>query len=267
MTQRGADRLQVLVVEDNEANALLAVRQLEKLGLLATVAPSRDRAVDELARRPGFSLVLMDLHIGGDDGLELTREIRRSEQGTPDRLPIVAMTASATEHDRAAALGAGMDGFLTKPVFLEVLRAELARWIPVPTDTGARPAAPIVAEAPELGAAIDPRALTRMRLDIGGAGVRRFVELYMGELRARVAAIRTAVDAGDTQEIERGAHALKSPSAAVGASRLARLCEELEDLARGGGTAPDEMVAVARAVEALEGSIERALRDALREPS
>jgi CheY-like chemotaxis protein/HPt (histidine-containing phosphotransfer) domain-containing protein len=260
-----ADRPHVLVVEDNEANALLAVRQLDKLGLLATVAPSRDQALEHLERRQRVSLVLMDLHIGGDNGLELTREIRRSEQGRPDRLPIIAMTASVTEHDRAAALGAGMDGFLTKPVFLEALQAELARWLAVAGDTGDRPKDPSAADAPESGGVIDPRSLERMRLDIGDTAARRFVELYTGELRGRVAAIRKAVDDGNRKEIEQRAHALRSPSAAVGAERLALLCEELENFARDAGLVPHPVEAMARAVEALERPTAQALEVVMRE--
>lgn len=62
------------------------------------------------------------------DGFEATRRIREREGGGP-RIPIVAMTASAMRGDQQRCLEAGMDDYVSKPVFLEKLRSCLKQWV------------------------------------------------------------------------------------------------------------------------------------------
>jgi PAS domain S-box-containing protein len=122
--------LAVLVAEDNEINALLAQALLARLGHRPTLVATGDAAVEAWraaqASGPRFDLVLMDLHMPGSDGLAATRRIRalEADHGAA-RTPIIALTANALEEDRQACLGAGMDGFLTKPLDRERLAAAL----------------------------------------------------------------------------------------------------------------------------------------------
>jgi len=117
----------VLVAEDNDVNALIVCRHLEKLGALVTRAKDGARAV-ELARpaqsggERRFDVILMDLFMPELDGLEATRSIRAEEARMgAKRRPIIALTASAREEDERAARGAGVDFVLTKPVELGAL--------------------------------------------------------------------------------------------------------------------------------------------------
>ncbi len=125
------DSLSILVAEDNEINALLTRTLLAKLGHRPTMAGSGGAAVEcwLAARAAGmpFDRVLMDLHMPGMDGLQATRRIRsiEAEDETP-RTPIIALTANASAEDREDSLGAGMDGFLVKPLDRERLAAALA---------------------------------------------------------------------------------------------------------------------------------------------
>jgi PAS domain S-box-containing protein len=123
--------LSILLAEDNEINALLARTLLERLGHRPVLVTSGDAAVAawqmECDAGRGFDLVLMDLQMPGLDGLEATRCIRRAEaQSQRRRTPIVALTANAFDEDRDAALSAGMDGFLVKPLDRERLAACVA---------------------------------------------------------------------------------------------------------------------------------------------
>ena len=126
-----AGGLSILVAEDNEINALLVRALLQKLGHRPTMAGSGKAAIDcwLAARAAGlpFDRILMDLHMPGMDGLEATRRIRQfeAEDGMP-HTPIVALTANASAEDREASLGAGMDGFLIKPLDRDRLAAALA---------------------------------------------------------------------------------------------------------------------------------------------
>ena len=120
----GAAPLRLLVAEDNEVNQLVAQAVLEREGAVVTIVGDGAAAVDA-ALSADFDAVLMDCQMPVMDGLEATRWIRMVESGTLElsprsealhrRLPIVAMTASATLSDRAACLAVGMDDVLPKP--------------------------------------------------------------------------------------------------------------------------------------------------------
>ncbi|MDQ2840250.1 MAG: response regulator [Acidobacteriota bacterium] len=104
-----------LLVEDNPVNQRLAVRLLEKLGAEVVVANNGRQALVEL-ERADFQLVFMDVQMPEMDGFEATVAIRKAEQITGKRMPIVAMTAHAMKGDRERCLLAGMDAYLSKPV-------------------------------------------------------------------------------------------------------------------------------------------------------
>ena len=117
----------VLVAEDDETNMLIALGFLQRLGVRCESVPDgRQALLRALQTTDRPDLVLMDCRMPVLDGLAATREIRRQEQalGLP-RLPIIALTATATSADRTACLLAGMDAVITKPFTLEELALAL----------------------------------------------------------------------------------------------------------------------------------------------
>ncbi|MBN8940247.1 MAG: response regulator [Rhizobiales bacterium] len=129
-----ADRaLRVLVAEDNEINALLVRRLLEKLGHEPVWVRDGRAAVDAaLDPEQSFDLILMDMQMPECDGLSAAKMIRaREAEGR--HLPIIALTANAFVEDRAAAIAAGMDAFVTKPLDRDRLAETLALYSPVTT--------------------------------------------------------------------------------------------------------------------------------------
>jgi PAS domain S-box-containing protein len=123
----------VLLAEDNEINALLAIKSLEKLGAVVDWAKDGHEAL-ALAEasfsgiRPAYDLVLMDIRMPGLDGHEATRRIRHIEHALGRSAPckIIALTANAMKEDEQAAREAGLDGFLAKPFELGALGELLA---------------------------------------------------------------------------------------------------------------------------------------------
>ena len=122
--------LLILVAEDNEINALLARALLTRLGHRPTIASNGEAAVESwlAARAAGasYDLVLMDVQMPGMDGLEAARCIRAAEaQAGSKRTRMLALTANVQAEDHEAALAAGLDGLLVKPLDRERLREAL----------------------------------------------------------------------------------------------------------------------------------------------
>src|SRR6266545_3928307 len=120
----------VLVVADNATERLVLTRQLDRLGVAATVIGDGTEAV-EAVRQGRFDAVLMDRHLPGVDGLEATRRIRHLPGGRD--LPVIAMTADTRPEHRRECLDAGVDDYLAKPLEMASLRETLWRWLPSPT--------------------------------------------------------------------------------------------------------------------------------------
>jgi CheY-like chemotaxis protein len=130
-------RPRVLIAEDNEINALLALRVVEKAACDPTVVGNGLAAVEAVLASCGadgqpFDLVLMDVFMPGLDGLEATKAIRAyfsSPDATSSAPPIIALTANAFAEDRRRCLEAGMSDYLAKPFDVQDLQQLLARWV------------------------------------------------------------------------------------------------------------------------------------------
>ncbi len=110
-----ADRLRVLVAEDNVINQKLAKRLLEKMGHQVAVAQSGLDALGQVQKQT-FDVVLMDVQMPEMDGFAATQAIREWEKNAGLHIPIIAMTAHAMKGDQEMCLSMGMDGYITKPI-------------------------------------------------------------------------------------------------------------------------------------------------------
>jgi CheY-like chemotaxis protein len=133
----GSGAARVLLAEDNDINALLARRLLEKAGCEVKLCVNGREAVDAFrrvleGREAAFDVVLMDAHMPVLDGLEATRLIKKlyAEQpgGARTPPPIIAVTANAFDDDRRRCLAAGMDDYLAKPFDPDELHGLLEKW-------------------------------------------------------------------------------------------------------------------------------------------
>ena len=123
----GAARPQrILVAEDNLINQRVIARTLQKAGHEVRLAANGREAVEAWSASP-FDVIFMDMQMPEMDGLEATREIRRREEGTGQRICVMSMTANAMSGDRERCLAAGMDGYFTKPMHAQEVLDWLAR--------------------------------------------------------------------------------------------------------------------------------------------
>jgi PAS domain S-box-containing protein len=210
-------QLRVLLAEDNAVNQQLALRLLAKLGYRAEVAMNGLDALEALRRRP-YDVVLMDVEMPELDGLEAARSIHREWPAT-ERPRIIAMTANAMQGDREICLAAGMDDYVSKPIHLDELAEALGRC--------SRRA------AGEADGVLDPEALEQLAARAGDrAFVVELVNTFLRDAPALLATCRDALEDAHAPELRRAAHTLKSNGRVFGASRLAELCQELEEMAK-----------------------------------
>lgn len=201
--QSPARALRILLAEDNPVNQKLTVRALQKAGHHVTVAADGARALSAL-EHADFDLILMDVQMPVLDGLAATEAIRRREQGSGRRTPIVAMTAHAMKGDKERCLAAGMDGYIAKPIHL----AELYRVIGA-TSEAREPQI----QRPQQGESCH---VTFLRCEdlldrVGGDEELLYdlLRLFAEEAPTMISAIEQAVAAQDTVAIANAAHALK----------------------------------------------------------
>ena len=144
--ERGSDRLEetaweyqadcfkgrrILLAEDNELNAEIAIAILEEAGFLVDRAEDGILCVDMLEKAaPGYyDLIIMDIQMPNMDGYKATQTIRSFSDPVKAGITIIAMTANAFEEDRRNAFRVGMNGHIAKPIRVEKLLSVLAEYL------------------------------------------------------------------------------------------------------------------------------------------
>jgi PAS domain S-box-containing protein len=250
--------LRVLVVEDNQVNQLVATGLLENLGCDVEVASDGAEAVERLAGEHDFAAVLMDCRMPRLDGFDATRAVRARE---PDgqRVPIIAMTASALEGERERCLAAGMDDFLTKPVNATDLERVVRRW--TGSRLNERRTTPAPSAPPRTAPAVLDPDRVRMLSELSKDGVsffERTAASFMARVGDQVIAVRDAVGANDAVRLQISAHQLKGSALNLGLPLVGATAARLEALGDAGRTTgADDLLSelvreVDRAVAALQ---------------
>ena len=124
--------LHVLLAEDNDLNAEIAVSLLEEQGMIVTRAADGKSALLQFCNTaPGtFDLILMDIMMPEMNGYETTKAIRNlSDRPDGKEIPIIAMTANAFAEDVQAALDAGMDDHVAKPMDMDILISAIEKCV------------------------------------------------------------------------------------------------------------------------------------------
>lgn len=121
----------ILLAEDNDINAEIAMELLKEEGLILERAENGVICVEKLEKAPEgyYDLILMDVQMPDMDGYDATRKIRRLDDPEKAKIPIIAMTANAFAKDRKMALSSGMDDYVSKPVDMNLLVPLLEKYL------------------------------------------------------------------------------------------------------------------------------------------
>jgi len=215
----------VLLVEDNAINRMVAREILESLGLLVTEAISGEAALDLLGKNT-FDLVLMDIQMPGMDGYETTGCIRKNDEWK--NLPVVAMTAHAMAGDRQRCLDAGMNEHIPKPIDPFQVYQLLSRWLAVDGESlachdkhnGA------LSEAAELPGFDLAWGLNR----VGGKQslYTRLMRNFLQDHHQNLDELKSLLQDGEIKKASRLIHTLRGVAANLGARELEALSAQLE---------------------------------------
>ncbi len=244
---RNLDGAQILVVEDNEVNQVVAQEMLETAGAKVWVANDGVEALSYMETYgQRIQLILMDLHMPNMDGLTATRKIRETYG---DDIPIIALTANVTTQDRENCSRAGMNDFLSKPIENDRLLAVLSTWLPAAVkQQEIRPKVPVERQFRDGAGDVPLTHFSDMQeeaevatemLDIEGT-IRRFgnnesllprvLKSFLETFAEYDKQLVTAYDQGEYEEFYRLAHSLKGGAANVGAVPLSELGKKMQDL-------------------------------------
>ncbi len=233
----------ILLVEDNLINQVLATEMLSQLAITIDISENGQEAILAIEKNQ-YDVILMDCQMPVMDGFEATRKIRQQEklENKGNHLPIIALTANAMQGDEEACLSAGMDDYLSKPFTKAKLIEALNRWLtgsPTPEQNTA-----IVTDAenttkqPQDDAEnyqLDQKMLENLRAleKDGHTGIlSRVINIYLEKSPDLIKDLSSAYTDNDLTLLRRSAHSLKSSSANLGATQLSAVCQEIESLAR-----------------------------------
>lgn len=242
--------LRVLAADDNAVNREVLSEALSRLNVTVTCVDD-GRAALEAVKTNTYDIVLMDCSMPVMDGFEATRLIREWERNTHRAaLPIIALTAYVVGEAANAWREAGMSGYLTKPYTLKSLRECLERSgatgqkPPITagdcSQVAAEPAIGAIAQRPNIAVQFASRPLLdRTVLESieemqapGDKLVERIVHLYAQHAPKSLANLIALDGTGKLDKIATAAHALRSLSRNMGATRVADLCTGIETEAR-----------------------------------
>jgi CheY-like chemotaxis protein len=248
--------LRILLAEDNHTNQVLALALLDRLGYRADVAGNGVEVLKTLQRQ-SYDVILMDVQMPEMDGLEATREVRRSF--SPACQPrIIALTADAMKEDRERCLAAGMDDYVSKPIQVKELIGALNRTPPLisngpmlsqragsvepkehPPSKGQSPniSESATDEVQPSAQVLDASALERLRDTLGKQAdilLPTLVKSFIDDGTKLLNEASQALQQKNAQDLRRAAHTLKSNGTTFGAMMLSAVAKQLEQLGREG---------------------------------
>ncbi len=218
-------KLHILVAEDNKPNQKLLFMILAKMGYEVDIVNNGREAVESLQHHK-YDIVFMDVHMPEMDGFEATRIIREKEKDSHGHIPIIAITADAMSEDKEQCIKAGMDDYISKPVFQEKIIESIKK---------------VVFNKEECAAKIyisdksvfDMDALMK-RLDIDEKLVGEIMDVYLNDTPIQLSRLKEFFEKEDILSIQRCAHSIKGASANFCVGTINKTAQDIEVAAKQG---------------------------------
>jgi PAS domain S-box-containing protein len=247
--------LKILVAEDTPFNQTFILRLLEKNGFHPTLVENGRQAVDRFDPDT-FDIILMDVQMPEMDGFEATREIRKLEKQSGGHIPVIAMTAYATEGDRERCLAAGMDAYVSKPISAAKLFKAIEVFM-----------------APEESAkSTDGQKSDSLNKDgliksfeNDHSLLQELVEIFINDYPQLLTTLRKSLETTDAKTFSRTAHSLKGMLRNFQADAAAETAFDLEKRGQQG-----QLEGVDQIIESLAGQLDNVaqkLKDLIKEVS
>jgi CheY-like chemotaxis protein len=219
----------VLIVEDNKVNQLLIKNMLKKFGFENLDTSVNGRNALEKLRDNIYDVVLMDIQMPEMDGYEITREIRLRLNKEMRNVPVIAITADASEKEKAKAKDAGMDDYIVKPYTPEELFSVLLKYVqPAPKKEGAVPS--------NHASRYREPGMNLEFLDKFTGGDQelaiQLIEIFLKQVPEAIQKIDVALSSSNWKEVHAVAHKIKSSIAIFELGELKKIVTNIEEYAR-----------------------------------
>jgi len=218
----------ILLAEDNLLNQQIATEILEDEGFVVEIANNGEEAVN-MTNKSQYDIVLMDMQMPIMDGLEATKTIR--QKFSKNDLPILAMTANASDADRDKCLEAGMNAHITKPIDPNLLFAGLAKWIKEKNSKLINDEKILISAKEEIKVPEINGLDSRLGLQVAAGKVSLYIKMlktFSNDQINAVSDIKRALDIKDYLTAQRVAHTLKGTCGSIGAIEIQKIAGEVE---------------------------------------
>lgn len=215
--------INILLVEDNELNQLLAIKIFEKYDKKIDIADNGRIAIEKIEKN-NYDVILMDIQMPEMDGIELTQYIR-ANFGAKANVPIIALTAHATPKEEKRCLEIGMNDYLSKPFNFNELLEKIHSNI---MNTNNTPTINETTQQPENATLIDFTYLNEFT-DGDADFIQKMVNLFMQNLPAALEIIQQSNENDDLKVLKAEVHKLKSSISLMGIATASSSIEIIEN--------------------------------------
>lgn len=215
--------LDILLVEDNEVNALVIEGFLEADSHRITTVVRGEQALERLDRH-AYDLILLDIRLRGMDGFETIEKIRSHPATEVSGLPVLILTADQSEEILHQFARSGANAFQSKPFNRDELRLAIARAMTSPPIRMPEPQEPGSRRAPLL----DPTVILEHRSALGAERTQRILQAFIETAEGHGAALRDAAGARDAARVADLAHSIKSAADICGLHALSAVAAQTE---------------------------------------
>ena len=218
--------VRVLVAEDQPMGRNVIRRQLAKLGIVPVIVNDGRQAYDAFLSE-SFDLVITDCHMPHVNGFDLTRMIRRQEQGQAKRVPVLALTANALQGEAEFCFAVGMDAYVAKPASLAQLSRKIGELVAAGLPI-------VICESPAATSTepVDFQALAALVGEDDETELQSIVVEFLSTAGRTLKRAHEALERRDPVELAEAGHAGKGSALNVCAGPLAQAWLALETAAK-----------------------------------